>query len=178
MTGENTIMSDVAMVWRDMQQGDLAAVLAIAARVHPDYPESPAVFSERLHLFAAGCRVAVDARDAVHGYAITHPAMLGHPPALNSLLLHLPPQADCLYLHDVAILPTVRQFGLGARLVALIEQHARALQVGYAALVAVNNSGDYWRRHGFSDYAGTDAALRKKIASYDDSAQYLVLALP
>lgn len=178
MTGENTIISNVAMVWRDMQQGDLAAVLAIAERVHPDYPESPAVFSERLHLFAAGCRVAVDARDVVHGYAITHPAMLGQPPALNSLLHHLPPQADCLYLHDVAILPTARQSGLGAALVDLIERHARALRVGHAALVAVNNSGDYWRRRGFSDYARADVTLRKKIASYDDSAQYLVLALP
>lgn len=164
-----------AMIWRAMQEKDLPAVQAIAEVVHPDYPESPEVFAERLSLFADGCRVAVDVQDVVQGYSITHPATLGQPPALDSLLHQLPSQADCLYLHDVALTAATRQFGLGAQLVALIRQHAQAMQIAHAALVAVNNSGDYWRRRGFSAWAYADASLQNKIASYDAAAQYMVL---
>jgi ribosomal protein S18 acetylase RimI-like enzyme len=40
-----------------MTLADLPALLAIADVVHPDYPEDPAVFEERLALFPAGCWV-------------------------------------------------------------------------------------------------------------------------
>ncbi|WP_240475656.1 GNAT family N-acetyltransferase [Herbaspirillum rhizosphaerae] len=173
-TNANT---NAGVMWRAMLQRDLPAVVAIAEQVHPAYPESPEVFAERLQLFAEGCRVAVDGEDCVHGYAITHPAMLGQPPALNSLLHVLPPQADCLYLHDVALTDAARRYGLGGKLVELIRQHAEAMQVGHAALVAVNDSAGYWRRRGFTDYRQADAALLKKIASYDVAAHYLVMDL-
>lgn len=165
------------MIWRAMQEDDLAAVQVIAQVVHPAYPESPQVFAERLQLFAAGCRVAVaaDMPQLVHGYAITHPAMLGQPPALDTLLHQLPPHADCLYLHDVALMATTRQSGLGSQLVALIRQQAQTLQLAHAALVAVNRSADYWRRRGFMLWERADARLLTKIASYDADAQYLVL---
>ena len=167
--------NNASMIWRTMHERDLPAVVAIAGQVHPDYPESPAVFAERLQLFAAGCRVVVDERDHAHGYAITHPAMLGQAPALNSLLHALPPQADCLYLHDVALTEATRQYGLGGKLVELMRRHAVTMQFGHAALVAVNGSAGYWRRRGFADYLQADAALLKKIASYDSDARYLVL---
>lgn len=172
---ENKAANDVVMFWRGMHERDLSAVVAIAEQVHPDYPESPEVFAERLRLFADGCRVAVDGDGGVHGYAITHPALLGQPPALNSLLHALPSQADCLYLHDIALTDAVRQYGLGGKLVELIKRHAMTIGIGHAALVAVNDSAAYWRRRGFSDYLKADTVLLNKIGSYDRAAQYLVL---
>ena len=161
-------------VWRAMRLEDLPMVVQIAEQVHLDYPESPAVFAERLSLYPAGCWVVADAAQCVHGYAITHPALLGQPPSLNTLLQQLPAQANCLYLHDVALTTTIRQFGLGAALVAMIRQRAAQEGLGHIALVAVNDSPAYWRRQGFASYVHEDEALRQKIASYDAAAAYLV----
>jgi GNAT superfamily N-acetyltransferase len=170
----NGVCNGVA--WRAMQESDLPAVTAIAAEVHPDYPESPAVFAERLRLFAQGCLVAVDVNGTALGYAIAHPAVLGQPPALNSLLHDLSSQADCLYLHDVALTAATRQSGLGGALVEYIRELAIAHGFACAALMAVNNSAAYWQRRGFMPYQDANATLAKKIASYDSDAQYLVLA--
>jgi GNAT superfamily N-acetyltransferase len=170
----NGVCNGVA--WRAMQESDLPAVTAIAAEVHPDYPESPAVFAERLRLFAQGCLVAVDVNGTALGYAIAHPAVLGQPPALDSLLHDLSSQADCLYLHDVALTAATRQSGLGGALVGYIRELAIAHGFACAALMAVNNSTAYWQRRGFMPYEHADDTLAKKISSYDSDAQYLVLA--
>jgi ribosomal protein S18 acetylase RimI-like enzyme len=164
------------LAWRAMQESDLPAVTAIAEEVHPDYPESPAVFAERLRLFAQGCLIAADGHGNVLGYAIAHPAILGQPPALNSMLDVLSPQADCLYLHDVALTKATRQSGLGSALVEYLRELTAAQGLVSIALMAVNNSAAYWQRRGFMPYEHADAALAKKIASYDSDAQYLALA--
>ena len=39
-----------------MTRADVAGLMSIAAVAHPNYPETEAVFSERLFLFPAGCR--------------------------------------------------------------------------------------------------------------------------
>jgi GNAT superfamily N-acetyltransferase len=165
------------MTWRAMRHDDLAAVNRIAAHVHPDYPESAAVFAERLSLFASGCWIACDAHSAVHGYAITHPAVPGQPPALNCLLQCLPADAACLYLHDVALTEDARGAGLGSALLSLMQDQARVLGMAQLALVAVNGSAGYWQRHGFVEYAAADAALVAKLSSYGASACYLVQPL-
>ena len=163
--------------WRLMQHENLFAVNAMAAVVHPDYPESPAVFAERLALFATACWVATDEQGDLHGYAIAHPAMLRHPPALNVLLHAITPHADCLYLHDVALTEVTRGQGLGASLVDLLRQQANWLGVSHLALMAVNQSPAYWRRHGFVPYPQVDVALAEKIASYDAQTEYLTLCI-
>jgi GNAT superfamily N-acetyltransferase len=165
------------MTWRAMQRDDLAAVNRIAAQVHPDYPESAAVFAERLALFAEGCWIACDAQGVAHAYAITHPAVVGQPPALNCLLQCLPVAASCLYLHDIAVTENARGASLGFALLNLMEAQARALNIAQLALVAVNGSGGYWQRHGFVEYAAADAVLAAKLISYDATASYLVRPL-
>ena len=107
------------------------------------------------------------------GYAVSHPGRLGRPPALDSRLGELPSDADCLYLHDVALLPEARGLGLGESLVDLLR--ALGIRSGFKvlALTAVNRSTSYWRRRGFSDYSG-DEILAAKLASYGDDAVYMI----
>ncbi|XKH35702.1 GNAT family N-acetyltransferase [Azospirillum doebereinerae] len=110
-----------------MTKADLDAVLAVADVVHPDYPEDRAVFAERLALFPEGCRLAE--RDGrVLGYGVMHPGLLGVPPPLDAPLGALPAVADCLYLHDIALLPDTRGLGLGAK--ALGYAHGLAAEKG------------------------------------------------
>ncbi|UEM20889.1 GNAT family N-acetyltransferase [Skermanella mucosa] len=162
--------------WRPMGPADLPTVERIAEIVHPGYPESPEVPAERLALFPAGCLIARDGHGSVLGYAVSHPGTLGRPPALDSLLGGLPPDADCLYLHDVALLPEARGLGLGESLVDILRDLARRRGLPALALTAVNRSAPYWRRRGFSDHPG-DAALAAKLASYGDDAAYMVITL-
>jgi GNAT superfamily N-acetyltransferase len=159
--------------WRPMVVADLPVVERVAEVVHPGYPESGAVPAERLSLFPAGCLIAENGQGAVLGYAVSHPGQLGRPPALDSLLGRISPDADCLYLHDVALLPEARGLGLGESLVDLLRALAARSGFPLLALTAVNRSTPYWRRRGFSDYSG-DGMLAAKLASYGGDAVYMI----
>lgn len=158
--------------WRPLRVGDLAEVDRIGGIVHPAYPERREVPAERLSLFPEGC-FAADGADLV-GYAISHPGTFGQPPALDTLLGALPASPDCLYLHDVALLPAARGLGLGGALVDRLIGLARRLRLGRLALVAVNRSVPYWAAHGFAQPEPRPAGLAAKLASYGGEATYLV----
>ncbi len=151
--------------WRPMTGDDLDQVMAIAALVHPGYPEDRAVFADRLALFPAGCLMAQG--DTPMGYGVAHPGLLGQPPALNTLLGRLPQGADCLYLHDVALLPMARGQGLAGRIVGHLDHLARDLGLGCLALTSVSGSFDLWRHLGFVPRPCP------AIASYGD-AHYMI----
>lgn len=158
-------------IWRPMSAGDLGAVIALAAAIHVDHPERPEIFAERLALFPAGSRIA-EAGGMVVGYALAHPWLIGRPPALDTLLGALPAAPDCLYLHDIALLPRARGHGLTARLVTDLEALAVAGGLDRLALVAINGLAPVWRRFGFLPTQG-DALLQGKLAGYGDDAVYM-----
>lgn len=135
-------------VWRPMAPKDVATVVAIADVVHVNYPEDPAVFANRLHLFGPGCLIA-EAEDKAVGYCLAHPGKVGAPPPLNTVLAGLPGNADCLYLHDVALLPEARGRHLGVALARLLEEIALTHGFDRIALTAVNHSDGFWERLGY-----------------------------
>ncbi len=155
-----------------MAAGDIAAVAAIAARVHPDFPESPAVFAERQRLAPAGC-LMLQTGDAAEGYVLSHPWTLASPPVLDTLLGALPAAPDCWYLHDLALLPSTRGAGLGPVAVDLLAARARAAGLPRMALVAVNGSAPFWLRQGF-DPAPPPA---KGLAGYGADAVFMTRGL-
>ncbi len=157
--------------WRPMAEVDIDAVERIAALIHPSFHERPEVFVERLALFPAGSLIADDRGEPV-GYAVAHPWRLGRPPALDSLLGAIPSESDCLYLHDVAILPRARGRQLTERLVQRLRDLAAALDLGRLALTSVNSTAAMWARYGFATVA-PDAALAAKLATYGDDAVYM-----
>jgi len=160
--------------WRPMRPADLAAVTALADRVHVEHPEAPAIFAERLDLFPSGC-LALAAGAEILGYAVAHPGRIGAPPALNTLLGQLPTDADCLYLHDVALAPEARGHGQGASLLPHIVATARRHCLARLALIAVAGSEPFWQRQGFRR---EDApALGVKLASYGTDAIYMARAV-
>jgi GNAT superfamily N-acetyltransferase len=160
-----------APAWRPMHAGDLRDVERIGAIVHPRYPEREEVPAERLRLFPAGCLMAVRGGAAI-GYAIAHPGVIGHPPALDILLGALPGNADCLYIHDVALLPEARGSRLGASATAYLAGVARDHGLRRLALTAVNDSAAFWSRQGFSA-----VQIDKDLASYGADAAYMARTL-
>lgn len=154
-----------------MAAPDIDRVEQIAGLIHPSFHERPEIFVERLALFSAGSLVAQGAGEPV-GYAVAHPWLLGRPPALDSLLGAIPPDADCLYLHDVAILPEARGQRLTGRLVACLRQLAAEQGLRRLALTSVNATASMWSRYGFAAVE-PDAALAAKLATYGDDATYM-----
>jgi ribosomal protein S18 acetylase RimI-like enzyme len=166
-------MSAKPVLWRPMQPADLPAVGALAARIHPAFPEDDAVFAERLRLYPDGCHVlACDG--ALVAYVVSHP-WRGGPPSLNSLLGELPPSPSTFYIHDLALAPEARGQGAASEIVAKLAAHAGSEGLPMMALVAVNGSEGFWRRHGFA--ARPDPALERKLASYGDDARFMTRAL-
>lgn len=136
-----------------MRAGDVDAVEAIAARVHPGLPERRAVFEDRLTLAPHHCFVLVrDGRPA--GYLLAHPWLDAAPPALDTVLGALPDRPAALCLHDLALLPEARGGGAATALVRAVLVRAvlaRAdAHAGAAVLVAVGGSAPFWERLGFA----------------------------
>ncbi|WOC16539.1 GNAT family N-acetyltransferase [Pseudochrobactrum sp. MP213Fo] len=161
--------------WRLMREADLNAVYEISCVVHPDFPEDPAIFADRLRVFAPGALVLsriVEGQEQLLGYSFSHPWQQFSAPALNSLLHKIPDNADTYYLHDVALLPQARALGAARKLVALLVQ--TALDHGYdsLSLVAVNGSQPYWERQGFQ--VQDVPQLQEKLLSYSDDARFMV----
>ena len=98
---------DEPPVWRPVLREDLAAIDAIGAQLHPLLTERPEIFAEKCRLFPEGCMALADAA-GIAGYGICHPWMLNDIPPLDSFLVALPRDADCIFIHDVAVLPRAR----------------------------------------------------------------------
>ncbi|HYE00711.1 MAG TPA: GNAT family N-acetyltransferase [Alphaproteobacteria bacterium] len=166
-----TPAAGAAGAWRAMAAADLPAVDRIGRIVHPGYPEPPAVAAERLALFPAGCAVAERGGEPI-GYALAHPGRLGRPPALATPLGALPAAPDCLYLHDIALLPAARGLGLGESVLLRLRAVAAAAGLARLALTAVGGSVPYWTRHGFAAWAPD--RVSPALASYGAAAVYMV----
>lgn len=144
---------------------DLPTISAIAARIHPDLPERPEVLAEKMRLCPDGCRVLA-ADEEIVGYGFAHPWTQRRIPALDDFLERLPDDADCLYLHDIAVLPRSRG-GVARAYVAAIEQLARASGLAALALVSVYGTRPLWEGFCFRPVTA-DAELSAKLASYGE----------
>lgn len=161
--------------WQPMTAADIDAIVAVADVVHPAFPEDRDVLAERFALHPEGCLVLRRAGDrAVIGYTLTHPWEAATVPPLNTRLGRLP-AAELYYIHDLALLPAARGLRAGSAAVRRIEAHARALGLTRVALVAVNNSGDFWRAQGFAQVDSPYWA--QKLASYGPDAAYMAKTL-
>ena len=160
--------------WRAMAAADLPAVNALAARIHPSFPEDEGVFAERLRLYPDGCRV-FEHGNGIGAYAVSHPWLRMEPPALNSLLGELPATPTTYYIHDLALAPDVRGSGAAADIVAWLAAHTLASGFSSMSLIAVNGSAGFWGRQGFE--ITRNPQLDVKLKSYGDDAIFMMRPL-
>ena len=157
--------------WRKMSITDLDGLLRVADKIHPDLPESNSVFTERVKLFPEGCLVLVEGEE-VCGYAISHPIRHHQPPALDTLLGEIAPDADQYYIHDLAILPRFRGRGLAAECIDKLLAVAKVKRFPTTCLVSVYGTSPFWRRFGFVPEP-VDGVLSEKLRGYGEDAVYL-----
>lgn len=157
-----------------MTAADLIDVGAIGDRVHLNYPEDDAVFTERFALYPDGC-ATLELDGKPMAYALTHPWHYAEPPALNVMLGALPDDPTTYYIHDIAMLPETRGTGAGSAIVDAVIAHAAETGVPNVSLVAVNGSVPFWSRFGFE--VTEEPKLAAKLLTYDADARFMVLRL-
>ena len=155
--------------WRAATTDDVPAIDRIAHSIHATY-ERIDVIAEKIALFPDGCRMLVG-DGAVCGYALAHPWRLADVPPLDSFLGVLPDDANCVFIHDVAILPPARRHGAMRRFVAHTSELAGRNEIARLALVSVYGTYPVWARCGFELAPLPDPDA--KLASYGSSARYM-----
>ena len=153
---------------------DIPQVVAIAAKVHPGFYEEEAVFAERQRLFPAGAALLEQAGRGV-GYVLSHPWLADDPPKLNALLGSIPTPVSAhhtYYIHDLALLPSVRGTRAAGAAVDSLAALARSLAYPSMTLVAVNGSHRFWEKNGFR--AVDRPTLSHRLLSYERSATLMV----
>lgn len=158
-----------------MTAADIDGVVDVARASFPDHFESRACFENRLMLSPAMSFVLAGADEAVRGYLFAYPWQGQTAPTLNTLIDALPADADRIYLHDLALDPTVRGGKYSRAVVERLIDQSRTHGWTTMALVAVNDATGFWQRMGFD--AVTSPALSAKLASYGDDACYMVREL-
>jgi ribosomal protein S18 acetylase RimI-like enzyme len=153
-----------------MRDADLHAVLAVQAACYPPSMQEPAaVVLARLRAAPATALVAVDA-GGVCAYVFAYRSRLGRITALHAGF-DPAPDADTLYIHDLAVHPRAHGQGLGRRLAQALFEHARGQGLRHGALVAVLDAQRFWEGLGF---AVRDAEQGGAVlASYPGTAVYM-----
>lgn len=160
--------------WSLTEPEQLSRLHSIADKLHPTLKERHEVLEEKYRLFPSGC-FTLRCDEGIMGYAISHPWFLYDIPPLDTFLHAVPISPNCLYLHDVAILPVVRGQGSTSSLVKLLETVARTHELSCIALTSVYGAEELWTRHRFKHSTNTTSGAR---ISYGENACYMIKDLP
>ncbi len=172
--GQAATSAGPAAIWRGALPDEADIISAIEHRVHTLAHERIEVFREKISLFGAGCRVLTKDGHIV-GYGIAYPWRVDDVPPLDTLLGAIPPDAACLFLHDVAILPEARASGASGAFVDHAALVAARHGLSSLALVSVYGTADLWRRHGFVPSPSDVTSLQ--LGPFGSKAVYMVRRL-
>lgn len=161
---------------RAMQARDIPAVMSIQQESYAaEVLEEEAVIRTR---FAACPQLAWVAEDneGVCAYLFAYHSRVGKiTPLDGEFQQHA--EADCLYLHDLAVSRRANGRGIGPALVRLNLEQARSQQLRYSALVSVQESEAFWARLGYTEHTELEPPQVNNLASYQIPAVYMVRAL-
>ena len=161
---------------RALTAADLPGLAQVQRACYGDgLAESTEVFARRL-ASPANCSLVLERDGQVCAYLAAYRSALGKVTPLHGDFEAVP-QADTLYLHDMAVLPTCAGQGLAQALLKSVWDHAAAQGLRHTALVSVQGSQGYWQRQGYAAHAVPDAHQRQHLASYGAGAVYMARTL-
>jgi GNAT superfamily N-acetyltransferase len=167
------MQSDMSI--RPICSTDWPAIMAIQAQCYVELtPESLGVMQSKWRASPTSCLV-FEQQGRVLAYALVHPWQRGDAPSLETDISGQI-NANCWYLHDMAITPNAQGMGIGKQLFIYMVNQAKALAVNGIGLVAVQGAQTYWQPQGFKPDI-TSAKLTQSLNSYPDGACYLYLPL-
>lgn len=162
-----------APLLRPLVATDLPAVLEIQLACYgAGFVEEAALIARRLSV-APRTAWAAEHAGRVRAYLMAYPSRRGQLTALHGEF-EPAAQPDTLYLHDLAVHPRSHGLRLGPRLVEHALAWGRANGWAHAALVSVQDSLGFWRRHGFAEAPLGQAEQRARFATYPGPALYML----
>lgn len=165
-----------AVAVRGMRPEDLLSIAAIQAEAYPPhFLEDDATLRARLDDFADTAWV-VQGPQGVCAYLVAYRSVPGQVTPLGA---HFdpPPDANCLYLHDLAVAVDAAGQGWGPLLVMHALALARREGLLYSALVSVQGSEAFWHRLGFHPQVPEDPLQRVHLATYPGAGRYMTQRL-
>lgn len=161
---------------RAMQAADLPAIMEIQAACYAaDVLESEQVIHARFNACPDLSWVAEDEL-GVCAYLFAYRSKKGNVTPLDAVFRHHP-QADCLYLHDLAVNPRANGRGIGPALIRHNNQQGQKMQLRYSALVSVQDSEQFWQRHGYVAQDELPPSQQAHLESYQIPAIYMLREL-
>lgn len=150
---------------RPMAVSDLIAVEDIQSEVYAGYfLESADVIAQRFRLSPTTAWVA-EHEGQVCAYLVGYWSIVGKINPLNAVFT-LSKNANCLYLHDLALLKSAQGFGVGKRLVETAIAHALKNSVQAIALLSVQNSEAFWQGFDFCEFLELDMQQQENLKTY------------
>ncbi len=161
---------------RAMQARDIPAVMSIQEESYAaEVLEDEAVVRARLAACPQLAWVAEDDK-GVCAYLFAYHSRIGKVTPLDGdFQPHA--EADCLYLHDLAVSRRAAGRRIGPALVQHNLEQARCQQLRYSALVSVQESEAFWARLGYTAHTELEPPQVDNLASYQIPAVYMVRAL-
>jgi len=137
-------------LWRQMLIDDIPYVYSIAMDIWTIHKESQAIYENKFCSFPEGCYVYDD--NGIKGYIISHPYNISSPPKINTLLPQV--EMNCLFIHDIVIVPEYRGRGIGNEIITkIVENHP------IVSLVACDdNAKQFWIGYGFDVVETSDCS--------------------
>lgn len=167
----------VMLTIRTARLNDLPCIATIQACCYePEFVENDTAFSSKLQQATSTCWLACVNQQVV-AYLISLPVSPATFPVLHATEFCLTPDANMLYLHDLAVHPEYRSSGAGRELIQHAKAQARQLGFKTLCLIAVQDSSSYWQKHGFETINPVVWNVRHKVASFGQDACLMQLVL-
>jgi ribosomal protein S18 acetylase RimI-like enzyme len=112
------------------------------------YQEDISVYNAIIEVFPEGAYGAFCDNELV-GYIFFHPYKYPAVKPLNSLLA-LSGDENCMYLHEIAVLPEYRAQHIPTRLLSAFDHVSQSHNLTLQSLVSVQNSIGFWEKKGFA----------------------------
>lgn len=159
---------------RKLTPNDVDSILEIQSFCYQNVIlESREVLLKKILLYPAGCYL-YECYSANIGYILSHPWRIAYPPVINQCIENIPNNADCYYIHDLAVLPKARSHGIASRLLQQTVNIAKESGFSKIALVSVENSAQFWESKGFIEVSLNDSPqLTDILKKYQTSAKYM-----
>lgn len=162
---------------RALAPGDLPHLLDIQLACYgPHFIENADVYAGRL-ASPVNCSLVCERAGTVCAYLAAYRSAHGKVTPLHGAFETPPGTPDTLYLHDMAVLPAYAGQGLARALLERLWGEGRARGLRHTALVSVQDTQDYWARHGYVPQPLHDEGERARLASYGAGAVYMARSL-
>ncbi|WP_037870846.1 GNAT family N-acetyltransferase [Streptomyces sp. SPB074] len=174
-------------VIRGLVVADWEAIISLEAEAYAPLglSETPAVLRAKAAASPGTCFVVLAGAETVGGYLLALPSPPHRPPSWGRTEAATALR-DNLHIHDLVVSPPLRGQGLGRRLVAHVEDTARALGCASVSLVAVGGADRFWATLGYTarphvtvtDYGASAVYMSRSLGARDPSPAHAVSPAP